>query len=248
MTERAAYLDYVADTTFTEGYREYQRRYAERPRESDRVLVEMIDRETRDRPGAEVLDLGCSTGNLLRHVRTVRPDLRLTGGDLIAGHLEECRADPGLAGITFAEIDALAIGRTAAWDLIVMNAVLYLFTPDQFARALSSVARALRPGGALLVFDLFHPFGQELTITEASETHPEGLTLHFRSYAGVEAAARRAGFGRPRITPFRIPIDLPRPDDDDQIISYTVPAADGERLLFRGTLHQPWCHTVFPAA
>jgi SAM-dependent methyltransferase len=245
-TERAAYLDYVADTRFTEGYREYQRRYAERPRESDRVLVEMVDAFAA--PGAEVLDLGCSTGNLLRHLRNARPDLRLTGGDLIPGHLEECRADADLHGITFTEMDALAIGRTAAWDVITLNAVLYLFTPDQFRRALASTAAALRPGGALMVFDLFHPHGQELTITEASETHPEGLTLHFRSYATVEAAAAAAGFATPRITPFRIPIDLPKPEDDDLIVSYTVPAADGERLLFRGTLHQPWCHAVFPRA
>lgn len=244
MTERAAYLDYVADTRFTEGYREYQRRYAERPRESDRVLVDIVS-GLADR-GAEVLDLGCSTGNLLRHLRNARPDLRLTGGDLIAGHLEECRADRDLAGITFTEMDALAMGRTAAFDVVVLNAVLYLFTPRQFASALAEVARAVRPGGALVAFDLFHPYGQELTITEASETHPEGLTLHFRSYRAVEAAALQAGFDRPRITPFRIPVDLPKPEDDDLIVSYTVPAADGERLLFRGTLHQPWCHTVFP--
>lgn len=244
MTQRAAYLDYVADTRFTEGYREYQRRYAERPRESDRVLVEMVDRRTG--PGAAVLDLGCSTGNLLRHLRNARRDLRLTGGDLIPGHLEECRADPDLDGITFTEMDALAIGRTAEWDVVVLNAVLYLFTPEQFGRALASVAQAVKPGGALIVFDLFHPYGQELTITEASETHPEGLTLHFRSHRTVEAAAHAAGFGTPQITAFRIPVDLPKPEDDDLIISYTVPAADGERLLFRGTLHQPWCHTVFP--
>lgn len=246
MTERAAYLDYVADEAFTSGYREYQRRYVDEPRESDRVLVRLVDRMLAGRTG-DVLDLGCSTGNLLRHLRRIRPDLRLTGGDLITSHLDECRRDPEFAGITFAEMDALDLGDARRWDVVVMNAVLYLFTPEQFAAALRSVARVLRPGGALVAFDLFHPFGQELTITEASETHPDGLTLHFRSYRAVEEACAAAGLGAPQITPFRIPIDLPQPADDDTIISYTVPTARGERLLFRGTLHQPWCHSVVPA-
>lgn len=245
MTERAAYLDYVADEAFTSGYLDYQRRYVDRPRESDRVLVRLVDGALAGRPG-DVLDLGCSTGNLLRHLRRIRPDLRLTGGDLITSHLEECRRDPELAGIAFAEMDALELGGVRRWDVVVLNAVLYLFTPEQFAAALAGVARVLRPGGALVVFDLFHPFGQELTITEASETHPDGLTLHFRSYRTVERACAAAGLGAPLITPFRIPIDLPRPADDDEIISFTVPA-EGGRLLFRGTLHQPWCHTVVPA-
>lgn len=246
MTERAAYLDYVTDTEFTDGYLAYQRRYADQPRESDRVLVRLVDEITAGTPGAAVLDLGCSTGNLLRHLLRIRPDLRLTGGDLIASHLDACRTDPELAGVAFREMDALAIGRTAEWDVITVNAVLYLFTPEQLAAALAGVAAALKPGGTLVVFDLFHPFGQELTITEASATHPEGLTLHFRSYRAVGDACAKAGLGEPRITPFRIPIALPRPDDDTEIISYTVPAADGERLLFRGTLHQPWCHAVIP--
>ena len=208
------------------------------------MLVGLVDRITAGRPGARVLDLGCSTGNLLRHLRRARPDLALTGGDLMASHLAACRADAELAGVAFHTMDALALDRAEEFDVVVLNAVLYLFTPAELDGALGQIACALRPGGALVAFDLFHPFGQELTVTEVSETHPEGLTLHLRSYGALTAALGAAGLGAPEITPFRIPIDLPRPGRDDEIISYTVPAASGERLLFRGTLHQPWCHVV----
>jgi SAM-dependent methyltransferase len=243
MSQRSAYLDYVADDRFADGYLAYQARYAETPRESDRELVRLVDDLTAGRP-ARVLDLGCSTGNLLRHLRAARPDLRLTGGDLMASHLAACRADEGLRGIEFREMDAVNLTPGAEFDVVVVNAVLYLFSPADLDRALRGVAGLLRPGGSLVVFDLFHPFGQELTITEVSETHPEGLTLHFRSHRAVGQALGRAGFEAPVIAPFRIPVDLPRPDDDDAIISHTVPAANGERLLFRGTLHQPWCHAT----
>ncbi len=242
MSEHAAYLDYIADDAFAEGYLAYQSKYADEPRESDRLLIQLIDRALPTRAGGTVLDLGCSTGNLLRHLRRARSDLHLTGGELMPSHLETCRRDPELEGVNLARIDALDIGRRDAFDVIVMNAVLYLFELPQLERALANVARALRPGGTFAVFDLFHPFGQELAITETSATHLEGLTLHFRPYETIRRALDHAGFAETTITPFRIPIDLPRPEGDDDIISYTVPAADGERLLFRGALFQPWCH------
>ena len=75
-------------------------------------------------------------------------------------------------------------------------------------------------------------------------THPDGLVLHFRPYALLRDACALAGLEAPAIHPFAIPIDLPRPARDDEIISYTVPAADGGRILFRGALAQPWCHVV----
>lgn len=244
MSDRAAYLDYIADDAFAEGYLEYQGKYTDVPRESDRRLIELIDRALPGRDGGAVLDLGCSTGNLLRHLRRARPDLHLTGGELLPSHLESCQRDPELVGVNFARIDALDIGRQESFDVIVMNAVLYLFELPQLKSALANVARALRPGGTFAVFDLFHPFGQELAITETSATHLEGLTLHFRPYDTIRDALDEVGLSETEIRPFRIPIDLPRPARDDDIISYTVPTDDGERLLFRGALFQPWCHVT----
>lgn len=242
------YRAYVADEEFAAGYTDYQRRYLAEPRESDRVLIghvaAALAARTRNGTRPRVLDIGCSTGNLMRHLARALPEADLWGGELMPEALAVCRAAPDLAGMTFAEMDLLDLGHPGAFDVIVVNAVLYLLDDDDLARALASVARALHPGGSLVAFDLFHPFEQHLTVREASLTHPEGLVLHLRPYSVLSAAAAAAGLAEPTLHPFEIPIDLPRPARDDEIISYTVPTATGRRLLFRGALAQPWCHVV----
>lgn len=242
------YREYVSDGEFAAGYTDYQRRYAAEPRESDRVLIghvaEALGARGTNGHRPRVLDIGCSTGNLMRHLSRALPGAELWGGELMPEALEACRAAPDLDGMTFAEMDLLDIGHPGAFDVIVINAVLYLLGDDDLRQAIASVAAALAPGGSLVAFDLFHPFEQHLTIREASATHPDGLVLHFRPYALLDEACADAGLALPRIHPFAIPIDLPRPARDDEIISYTVPTAAGGRLLFRGALAQPWCHVV----
>lgn len=238
------YLEYVDDAAFAAGYTAYQARYAVEPRESDKVLIDLVRRAAGGLRAPRLLDVGCSTGNLLRHLRRALPEAELWGGELMESALAECRSAPDLAGVTFERMDLLDLARAGHFDVVIVNAVLYLLNDDDLGRALASVAGALRPGGSLIAFDLFHPFDQHLTIREASPTHPDGLVLHFRPYATLAAAAAAAGLGEPEIRPFRIPIDLPRPARDDEIVSYTVPTADGGRLLFRGALAQPWCHLV----
>lgn len=242
------YREYVSDGEFAAGYTDYQQRYAAEPRESDRVLIGHVATALAGRPAGSpaprVLDIGCSTGNLLRHLARALPDAELWGGELMPEALDACHAAPDLAQMTFTEMDLLDIGHPGAFDVIVINAVLYLLGDEDLARALASVAGALAPGGSLVAFDLFHPFDQHLTIREASATHPDGLVLHFRPYALLGDACAAAGLEPPAIHPFAIPIDLPRPARDDEIISYTVPTAAGERILVRGALAQPWCHVV----
>lgn len=237
------YKEYVADRKFIEDYSAYQRRYAEQIRESDKALIEIVRELAAAKPSLRLLDVGCSTGNLLRHLKRLVPGLELTGGDLTVEVLEQCRADPDLAGIAFEEMDLLGLPERD-FDVVVANAVLYLLADEEFERAARSVAGALRPGGTFIAFDFFHPFEQELEIKETSRTHTNGLMLHFRSEGRARPVLGEAGFEEVAFRPFRIGIDLPRPADDGEIISYTRTAADGERLLFRGTLYQPWCHLV----
>ena len=247
MTTRPAYLDYTADDEFAEGYRRYQERYAREPRESDRITMEIVRRELVRMGRADagdVLDAGCSTGNLLRHMVRHVPGARLVGGDLMEGHLQQAAADPELGAVEFRRLDLADLALDRAFDVIVANAVIYLFDDDTLADALAGIGRALRPGGALVAFDFVHPFRQELAIHETSETHPEGLTLHMRSRPTLDAALSAAGLGDTEVHPFRIGIDLPVPPDPRDIVTRTVATREGDRLLLRGALLQPWAHIV----
>jgi cyclopropane fatty-acyl-phospholipid synthase-like methyltransferase len=229
---------YPNDARHMAGYVEYQRRYATNIRESDRIILELAA----GLPAVELLDIGCSTGNLLRHLHHALPNLNLTGADLSEMQLEECRRDPTLSGITFAKMDIRDLPPDR-FDLIVANAILYGFSDEGFRECVSSISRSLRGAGHLIAFDFFHPFAQEVEIVERSPSFPEGHPLHFRSYQRTQENLRAAGFGEIDFRPFRIPIKLPHPGYGS-IVSYTAETTNGDKMLFSGTLFQPWCHLV----
>lgn len=251
MSDASIYKEYVEDEVFMSSYLAYQRRYASQIRESDRILLESLAGllpDLGDDP--VVVDIGCSTGNLLRHIDRALPGLRLVGGEYSRESLAVCRAAEDLSRMTFEEMNVVALDAENAYDVAIVNAVLYMLNEQEFAAALEGLARAIRPGGALMVFDFFHPFPQGLAIREISASHPEGLTLHFRPISGAETALSAAGFANSTFSPFQIPIDLGEDNragvdtDFESLNSRTIRTEDGERLLFRGALFQPWCHLL----
>lgn len=230
----------------TGDYLEYQKRYAGTIRESDRVIVGSVERIAAERAGERLslVDIGCSTGNLLRHLRHRVPGLDLFGGDVYPEVVDRCRKDPDLGGIGFQVMDLLDLDRARAFDIVIVNAVLCLFGRDDFAKAVANIAVVTKPGGYFITFDQFHEPQQDLEIVERSETHPDGLTLHFRPLSFVSDLLQRVGFADVAYEPFRISIDLPRPARPEDITSHTVTTADGDRLIFRGALYTPWGHLV----
>ena len=244
--------EYLASTT--DLYNTYQQRYAENPRESDKALIALIAEAIAPRLEAgekvSLLDIGCSTGNLLFHLKKAFPTLELTGGDLAPGAIKQCQADPRLANVHFEVMDILdlPLGR---FDVVVGNAVTYFFDPAQYESAIASIAQALKHNGYFLSFEFLHPFLQNLHIVEKSRSHPDGLDIYFRPYSEVEPLLNQHGFGKVAFHPFSIPIDLNKgttyTDNKtgfEDLNSYTVKTESGQRLLFRGTLFQPWCHLM----
>jgi len=240
------YLDYVKDDAHMQDYRKHQSRYAENMRESDRVLVGHIERAlgAAGAPGKSLVDVGCSQGNLLFHLKRLFPELQLHGIDLAAGILAQNRANPDLAGIDFTEQDMLNMPATRQYDLVVANAALMFFDPRQFDTAVRNLAGLVKPGGTFIAFDYFNPFEQEVTLTETSVLHPNGLTFSFRSYKVARAAVAAAGLNPPEFHPFHMPFDLPRSEDPSNVNSYTLRDDLGLRHSYRGAVHQPWCHLV----
>jgi SAM-dependent methyltransferase len=246
MSDQFSYQHYVTDQTFLDEYNAYQAKYATQMRESDKVLISLIgdyvESRKPERRTVSLLDIGCSTGNLLLHLKRLMPSLDLTGGDLAESSLQECRANPDLEGVIFKELDLLKLPKTGSYDIITINAVLYMMEDGQLEEALRSVACSLKPGGLMIAFDFFHPYTQDLHILEVSKSHPAGLRLRFRPISMAINLLSACGFVNPIFRPFTLPIDLPASGGADDLITYTVPALDGRKLPFRGTLFQPWCH------
>lgn len=256
MSEETTASDYLPKDyldSFTKKYNAYQERYAEEPRESDKILISIIEEVAASNGGGHLslLDIGCSTGNLLFHIKRALPHLDLMGGDLAVKAIEQCRANPRLEGIKFEVIDIFDIKGEAELDIIVANAVSVYFSNEDYERAIESISRALKPGGWFLAFEWLHPFNQDIQIIEKSNSHPDGLKFHFRPYAVVEQIMRRHDFRSVEFRPFQIPIDLGKnrtysdnKDGFEDLNTYTLKTENGQRLLFRGTLYQPWCHLL----
>lgn len=244
MAEKLHYGAYVEDSAMLARYDDYQRRYRDSIRESDKVLIALIREAAAGRP-ARLLDIGCSTGNLLRHIRRLVPGLDLHGGDLAASSIDACRADPELADMTFGPADMLDLSGRDPFDVIVANAVAVYFDWADYRTALESVFAALKSGGTYLAFEWLHPFGiQDIVIVETSDWHPDGLRICFRPMPKVEALLREVGFAEVSFRPFELPIDLPFPGYEADVGTYTRKDEAGRRLAFRGVLYQPWCHLV----
>lgn len=245
MSTTASYQQYVANDQHMKEYSNYQKRYATKLRESDRVIIELIqgivDKNENGRP-LTLLDIGCSTGNLLLHLKQMLPGLSLVGGDLARDVIEECKQNLELQGIEFCQLDVTQLSMDRKFDFVVANAVLGVLDEDEFDEAIKCIANALNDNGFLLVFDWFHPFEQQLTISEKSACIPNGLTWRARGFDRVEQCLVKHGLTDATFTPFFMGFDLEQPTDRLSIQTYTVRTDAGKRLSFRGAFCQPWCH------
>ena len=224
-------------------YSAYQKKYEVKPRESDKKSARLVlGRAARHAgPGAppRILDIAGSTGNFLRHLRRLVPHASFVGGDLMAPIVEECRNDPELAGIAFEIMDIFDIPAELPFDVIVANAVTYLFEPAEFEQVSASFAKALNPGGVYVGYELIFSGNCERRVIEKSKGYPEGLKMILRAEDFVRSSFVAAGFDDVDIQPFDIPIDLPKTEPtgtDADLTTYRVrDAVAGRRLLSAAT-------------
>jgi SAM-dependent methyltransferase len=238
-------------TTSTEymgaAYLDDQERNFERPRNSDVKIIDMVVMKALcTGPTISVLDVGCSTGALLYHLRQRNGDWDLSGCDVSPQALERARRTSALAGISFKQMSILKPSRgPAAWDVVVLSAVLQAFDDYDIMDAVKGMAYLVKPGGSLILFDWFHPFHQILSITEQSLNMPGGYTFYMRPYLEFESALRLNGFTDVAFQPFVIKQDLALTRNTlTTLDTHTVKQEDGERMCFRGALYQPWCHVT----
>lgn len=243
--------NYVRDDDLAREYSNYQRQYADTPKECDVKTADFVRKSLQGMASSDrrprVLDIGCSTGNFLLLLKRTLQNVSLSGGDLMRPVIEKCRADQELAGIEFQLMDIMRLPTEAPYDVITANAVNMYFDLDEYGIVMKSIANALRPGGHFIAYEWVHSDLSERQIIETSTWHPAGLKFWFRSAAFVTRKLEDAGFDKVTVEPFEISIDLPQPAPGSEaarnMVTFTRKTEDGRRLMFRGEgLYQPWAH------
>lgn len=112
--------------------------------------------------GGDVLDVGTGPGILLRELGRRRPDLRLTGldlsADMIAAAARNLAAFGGRARAVVGDVTEMPFDDDS-FDLITTSLSLHHW--DRVDAAGPELARVLRPGGRVVVYDFpFAPFDE----------------------------------------------------------------------------------------
>lgn len=113
------------------------------------------------RPG-EIADLGCGTGTVLELLRRAFPDSRLVGVDASTKMLASCRER--FPGLRFLRGDvSRRLFPDASLDTVVLCSILHEvfsykgYSYEPVRRTLRNAARALRPGGRIVLRDGVKP-------------------------------------------------------------------------------------------
>ncbi|WP_181725190.1 class I SAM-dependent methyltransferase [Nocardia gipuzkoensis] len=102
-------------------------------------------------PGAWVLDVGAGPGKLLAQLASRREDLRLHGVDLSPHMIDLAEsALSGVAELSVGDVGALPYPDDS-FDLVVSSLSMHEW--PQVDRAIAELARVLRPGGAVAIYD-----------------------------------------------------------------------------------------------
>lgn len=138
-------------------------------------------------PRASVLDVGTGPGHLLVEMARVRPDLQLTGVDLAPGMIDVARRN--LAGLGGRAVAVVGDVRDLPFEDGTFDLIVSTFSLHHWANATdggAELARVLRPGGQIRIYDLRSaPFGA--------------------LYTGVTGRDGPLDLARFRITPLPVP-------------------------------------------
>ena len=145
MRRRREWFEHFFDAEYVARLRD------EKPIRQTRTEVDFLLRSLRLPPGARILDVPCGYG---RHASELaRRGFRVVGVDLSRSMIDEAhRRFAERPRLSFRRRDMRRIAFRAEFDAVVnLYTSFGYFTPAQNEAALRRMARALRPGGRLLI-------------------------------------------------------------------------------------------------
>lgn len=176
----------------------YHRLYAHRDDAEAATAVDAILTRLRPRFAATALDLGCGAG---RHARRLAAQgLDVTGLDLSAASIQQARRHEGRR-LRFRRHDMREPFGDGAFDFIFsfFTSFGYFETADEHRVVMDHMARALAPGGRL-VLDYLNVGDADARITR-SETVSRGTTrFHLRRWADAGRYHKRIVVEDPALT------------------------------------------------
>ncbi len=129
-----------------------------------RLIFEMLETELPDWRRKEILDVGCGTGSILKHLGNAEKNV---GVDLATEAISFCQKR-GLNNVRQADVSALPFSD-ASFDAVICSSVLYHQWVRDVSDAVREMHRVLRPAGLLLLnvpaFRFLHSAHDEAVMT-----------------------------------------------------------------------------------
>ena len=147
---RHDYIPAAGFDVFLPGYDLLTRVLGMRPAYDEFVAqIELFD-------GADVLEIGCGTGNVTQRLKRARPGAQLTGMDPDPRALARAgRKFRGTAGVRFDRGYAQEVPYgDESFDRVLSSMMLHHLDDDVKAAAVAEAFRVLRPGGSMHVVDM----------------------------------------------------------------------------------------------
>ncbi|MEU5959483.1 class I SAM-dependent methyltransferase [Streptomyces sp. NPDC047525] len=185
--------DWLADTrtsydTVAASYADLTRHLLDETPQEREVLALFADL-VRGQGHGPVADVGCGTGRITGHLRTLGLDA--FGIDLSPGMTDVARRDHPGVRFDLGSMTELALADASVSGLVAWYSLIHI-PDDEISSVLAHFRRVLRPGGPLLLS--FHVGDESQLKTEGYGGHPMKVYVHRRQHDQTIEWLDEAGF------------------------------------------------------